>query len=65
MFIMHNTPPGAGHSGRIIEATPGFLSLGNMSWFIIYFSLHNGKRENMNVKLLKKSNHFDENYSRQ
>lgn len=45
MFIMHNTPPGAGHSGRIIEATPGFLGLGNMSWFIIYFSLHNGKRK--------------------
>lgn len=39
MFIMHDTPPGAGHGGRIAEATPGFLGLGDMSWFIVYISL--------------------------
>lgn len=54
MLIMHYTPPGAGQSGHIMEVTPGFLSLCDVSVFVIWFSLHDGKGESVISKLIKR-----------
>lgn len=43
MLIMHNTPSSARQSGSIMEATPGFFCLSEVSWCIKCFSLHNEK----------------------
>lgn len=62
-LVIHNSPPGTGQSSCIMEATPGFLCLSDVSWFIICFSLHNGKGEESHSKFTKKLQVPHENYS--
>lgn len=43
LLKMHHTPLDAGQGGRVMEATPGFFSLGDVSWFIACSFLRNKK----------------------
>lgn len=43
-LAVRDTPQGAGQSGCIMEATPGFLTLGDMGGLVVSFSLHSGAK---------------------
>lgn len=45
-FVAHKAPLGAGKSGRIMEMTPGLLSLGDVTWFFKRLSLQEKKKSN-------------------